>query len=148
MSTRSNIALFDTGNGAVRSIYCHYDGYPEGVGATLLAHYQDASRVSELLALGDLFVLGAHIAPAPGVRHTFEHPSEGVTIAYTRDRGDAWKSTMPREQCTLGLWLADCLSNPWYEHLYLFKDGAWYHVDAEVMRAHMVAQLRPFTLPA
>lgn len=148
MSTRSNIALFDTGNGSVTSIYSHYDGYPEGVGATLLAHYQDAARVAELLALGDISVLGAHIAPAPGVPHTFEHRADNVTIAYHRDREDKWASVKPREHCSLGLWLADCLSDPWYEHLYLFKDAAWYHINTEAMRAHLVAELKPLELAA
>jgi hypothetical protein len=35
MGTRSRIGLEDPETGTVRSIYCHWDGYPEGVGQRL-----------------------------------------------------------------------------------------------------------------
>lgn len=34
MSTRSRIGMINP-YGSVSSIYCHFDGYPEGVGKTL-----------------------------------------------------------------------------------------------------------------
>ena len=56
MSTRSIIAA--TTDGVTRSIYCHSDGYLEGVGATLLRSYTDGAKIDALLALGDISVLG------------------------------------------------------------------------------------------
>jgi hypothetical protein len=38
MSTRSRIAI-ENHHGTVTSIYCHFDGYLEGVGKKLFNHY-------------------------------------------------------------------------------------------------------------
>ena len=56
MSTRSNIAL-ESLDGTVRAIYCHHDGYPEGVGALLATYYRTDEAIEDLLALGDLSTL-------------------------------------------------------------------------------------------
>lgn len=53
MSTRSRIAVRN-GDGTFTSSYCHYDGYPEGVGSVLAGHYTDPAKVAAVLALGDL----------------------------------------------------------------------------------------------
>jgi hypothetical protein len=87
MATRSRIAIQHE-NGPIESVYCHWDGYPKGVGATLLEHYTDKNKVAELISLGSLSVLGQLTKPEEGVEHSFESPAEGVTIAYHRDRGE------------------------------------------------------------
>jgi len=43
---------------AFEAIYCHWDGYPEGVGATLASHYKTDEKVEELIRNGDLSSLG------------------------------------------------------------------------------------------
>ena len=53
MSTRSLIGKLNPNN-TVDFIYCHHDGYPDGVGRKLNEHYTDPLKVDELLALGDL----------------------------------------------------------------------------------------------
>ena len=77
MATRSRIAI-ENEDGSVNSIYCHFDGYPEGVGKTLQNDYTDRSKVKELIALGDISIL----------RSTTE-----TTEAYHRDRGEDLYST-------------------------------------------------------
>lgn len=57
MSTRCRIALEDELTG-VYSIYCHYDGYPSGVGRILDRYYKDKNTVEKLINLGDISVLG------------------------------------------------------------------------------------------
>ena len=90
MATRSRIGM-EMPNGEVKSIYCHWDGYPEGVGATLKEHYTDPEKVAALIALGDISSLGQFVSVnIPGVMHTFDNLDEGVTVAYHRDRGDAY----------------------------------------------------------
>lgn len=86
MSTRSIIA--STVNGQTTGIYCHFDGYPSGVGATLAAHYTDPAKIAALIALGSLSVLAENVAPAEGQAHTFDRKADGVTVAYHRDRGE------------------------------------------------------------
>lgn len=52
MATRSNIGI-QGADGKIKAIYCHWDGYPSGVGATLAEHYTDLAKVEALLDLGD-----------------------------------------------------------------------------------------------
>jgi len=48
MATRSRIG-FETASGAVMHIYCHYDGYVEGVGKALLSDHNDVNKAYELV---------------------------------------------------------------------------------------------------
>lgn len=80
MSTRSNIARLLDG-GKVEAIYCHFDGYPEGVGLTLIEHYTTADKVNKLIELGNISSLGEFLEPQ-------EDTSIYSTQAYRRDRGE------------------------------------------------------------
>jgi hypothetical protein len=71
MSTRSRIAI-ENQDGTVDSIYCHFDGYVDGVGKTLFNQY-DQEKSEKLLELGDISSLGE---------------STIDTVAYCRDRGE------------------------------------------------------------
>ncbi len=50
MATRSRIGLM-LEDGTIKHSYCHFDGYPHGVGHTLVGHYSDIDKVKELLSL-------------------------------------------------------------------------------------------------
>jgi hypothetical protein len=119
MSTRSRIAV-RRADGTFESIYCHFDGYPEGVGRTLAAHYTDPAKVERLVALGAISVL----APDIGEPHGFETHDEGDgrCLAYGRDRGDRGTEahTSPDFPALQALATAS-----WGEYLYVFADGAW-----------------------
>ena len=53
MATRSTItARFSSGLYAC--LYCHYDGYLEGVGKTLKEHYTSEDKIVDLFKLRDL----------------------------------------------------------------------------------------------
>ena len=117
MATRSTIAKLNP-DGSVTSVYCHWDGYPDGVGATLRQHYTNQAKIDLLLALGDLSSLGNDI----GINNDFENSIEGVSdtdicLFYGRDRGDtdvdavphknedAWKDYRKSSGCEYGyLW--------------------------------------------
>lgn len=90
MATRSTISIVDvkTSKGKGRQIYSHWDGYPSGVGKTLLEHYQDADKVKQLIDLGNISSLREEIEILEGVKHDFDSPQENITIAYGRDRGE------------------------------------------------------------
>ena len=109
MSTRSMIA-FENSDGSIDAIYCHWDGYPEGVGQTLLDNYQDVSKVKQLISLGDLSSLGKTVGVDPLIkRYGFDYcanpdfynlPMEMQSslldnqigsVAYHRDRGESLK---------------------------------------------------------
>ena len=86
MATRSNIGMM-LPDGNIKVVYCHYDGYPDGVGEILLESYNTPERVSELLSFGDMSYLALEINPL-GDYHTFDNPENGVTVFYGRDRGE------------------------------------------------------------
>ena len=53
MATRSRIG-YETAIGKFRTIYCHWDGYPEGVGKILKEHYTNPADIERLIDLGDI----------------------------------------------------------------------------------------------
>ena len=91
MSTNSRIGIQDE-DGTIRSIYCHWDGYPSANGKTLYEEYQDREKVMALIELGDLSCLYGALVPEEGVVHSFWSPADGVCVAYHRDRQDDYRN--------------------------------------------------------
>lgn len=147
MSTRSRIGIEDGETGKVRSIYCHFDGYPSGVGKTLLEHYRSTAKVEELIALGDISAL----APEIGEKHDFDYREafsqkyrpEGqlfgtdyaamgedpeykrlsnMVLAYGRDRGENGVSAAESVDAEAFYALAQ---EGWEEYCYLYRQGVW-----------------------
>lgn len=59
MGTRSIIGILD-GNTA-KSVYCHWDGYPEHNGRILISSYQTKEKVEQLISGGSISSLGSTI---------------------------------------------------------------------------------------
>jgi hypothetical protein len=57
MATRSTIAL-EFADGSVSQVYCHWDGYLEGVGAELIKAYSDPFELQKLIDQGDMSCIG------------------------------------------------------------------------------------------
>jgi hypothetical protein len=87
MATRSRIGI-EQADGTVKSIYCHWDGMPRGVGRLLVEHYLMRDKVESLMLLGSISLLGEQVEPTGRVNHSFELPEDGITVAYHRDRGE------------------------------------------------------------
>jgi hypothetical protein len=129
MATRSRIG-YVAEDGKVHSIYCHWDGYPSNNGEILLKHYTDMEKVTALVALGSISILGEEVEPKPegdGVKkHTFDEPQEGVTVAYCRDRGEDFKDVKPRIDESVDAFVKSDVE----EWGYLFlPDGKWLVVN-------------------
>lgn len=106
MATRSTIGM-QTPDG-IRAVYCHWDGYPEGVGQTLKDHYKEAIAISNLLDRGDLSALEntPEMSVAYADRgeelkiHTFKNTDDwidwanncGCEYAYYFDGDNMWKT--------------------------------------------------------
>lgn len=139
MGTRSRIAAKNA-DGAFTSIYCHWDGYPSGVGATLAEHYKDEAKVRALLALGDISSLGDEI----GEQHGFDdrsHPN--WTTAYGRDRGE----TDIQGEVSNGIDALNKLTRECGgEYLYVFADGAWLGAEGGIAFFGGPASKEPGTL--
>lgn len=121
MATRSRIGYLE--NNKLHSVYCHWDGYPEGVGQVLFDHYQNINKIKYLIGHGDISVLSQNIeipVVANG-KHSFDSPMKGTTLFYHRDRGEA-----------LRMEVEDLYSNEPFKHgvsyFYIFntEDNTWY----------------------
>ena len=86
MSTNSTITV-RTAENERKSIYCHWDGYPQFNGNMLMQHYSDYEKAKELVELGDLSSLAPNIHPSTST-HSFDYKEEGVCVFYGRDRGE------------------------------------------------------------
>lgn len=135
MSTRSRIGM-EMPDGKIKSIYCHWDGYPEGVGKTLENSYTDPKKVEELLDLGDISSLGSfydkEISKAdwtkfdetdPAKREELIKKSADCTISY-KDRGEDCPARVDENEIEFIEKAGRCCE----EYMYLFKkdySGVW-----------------------
>lgn len=119
MSTRSRIG-YTMKNDKIRSIYCHFDGYPEGVGETLLQHYNSWGKIKPLIDLGDISSLGSII----GEKHDFDNEElrDKMTTFYGRDRGE--KETKARVDSTRESY-TNTGKNWDIEYFYLYENEEW-----------------------
>lgn len=125
MSTRSFICK-PLPNNTIVGVYCHYDGYPSGVGATLSTHYATDERVTALLNLGSISQLHPRLVPDLGDTHTFDNPAKNVTIAYHRDRGEAMSTTtFP----SLGVMVTDVAGQLGVDFVYIWNSNEWVTMD-------------------
>lgn len=126
MSTRSTIAKVQEDGQTIRSIYCHFDGYPEYVGKVLQEYYTHENKIDQLLALGDLSILDKEIGETQ--TDTFTEPDftrkEGYCLAYGRDRGEMEVDALVH--ANQNEWLG-FRAGSWCEYGYLW-DGSTWHV--------------------
>ena len=114
MSTRSLIGLKnDVG---ITYVYCHFDGYLDGVGITLVKNYDTEDKVKALLEKGDMSSLGDSIDTCDFYN---EDDSNASTIPDCEDIKDRYYK---------------CGQNCWADYVYLFEDGEWYYT---LMRADL-----------
>jgi len=125
MATRSIIAkrIKYRGKLAYKAIYCHFDGYPRGVGAKLRKYYNNPSKIDKLLALGDISVLGKEI----GRKHDFDKGHPGWTLAYSRDRGEDWYGRKPKILGTMEE-LKSYAKSVGVDYLYVYENGKWHTI--------------------
>ena len=115
MATRSNIA-YKTAEGKIRSIYAHWDGYPEHNGKILLDNYKNIEKIKALIELGSVSSLGAEI----GEQQDFDNKEtqkDDWTLAYHRDRGE---SLVINEYDDIPSWVDDM-----EEYAYLYNGREW-----------------------
>lgn len=132
MSTRSTIAVAQP-DGKVKSIYCHWDGYPSHNGKMLLENYNSSEKANELIALGGLSALCKNLTPSKDSIHSFETPQEDVTIAYHRDRGEEFSQQQFKS-------LEDYeKNNDSQQYNYIFKKHKWY-VNGKLLTKKMITE--------
>lgn len=125
MSTKSTITISSNkeyNDFGYKTIYCHFDGYPSGVGAMLLKHYDTQEKVEDLIALGSLSYLRERITSTADETHSFKNPINDVTVAYHRDRGEPLVISQYDTHSDL--------TQDLEEYNYLFEDGRWYTIES------------------
>jgi hypothetical protein len=126
MATRSTIARYvDDGIIGVESIYCHFDGYPDGVGRILAEHYTTEDKIDQLMELGDLSVLAEEVGTE---KQDFNQPTEGISLAYGRDRGENDVGSIVHSDHDE--WIAS-RANQGCEYGYIWKNGVWEVVEID-----------------
>jgi hypothetical protein len=123
MATRSMIGKLNEDKKTVTAIYCHWDGYLENNGQLLTENYADANKIDQLLALGDLSVLGEEI----GEKHDFDTTVENSCTAYGRDRGEEGveAKTYSIEEYNY----SDAGNKRGVSYVYLFDGKEWLYQD-------------------
>lgn len=96
------------------SIYHHWDGYPEGVGQTLLTEFNDYAKILNLMLAGDYSTINGEEA-----------------CAYNAWRGEDTEPLFETEQ------------NPhnYEEYCYLFKEGSWYVLGDDIEDWTLVSEV-------
>jgi hypothetical protein len=119
MSTNASISI-QLGNKSGLSIYSHWDGYPDGVGRTLLKFYDTEEKVNELISMGDVSILGECIGSKTDFNN-FDSRNSIQSLFYGRDRDE--KDCEAKEFKDSKM--------PRYDWNYLFKNGKWYMAKNE-----------------
>jgi len=120
MGTRSYIAVANP-KGGYSAIYCHWDGYPDYMGAMLRDNYSSKGKSRALIRLGDCSSIKPNLA-AVGL-HNFDNPAENVTLAYGRDRGEP--ACKARQFETLKE-LAEFAGEAWAQFIYIYDGKRWH----------------------
>ena len=129
-ATRSQIGVI-TKSGNILSTYVHYDGYPDGVGATAKKYYS-GGKVTQLLKVDG----GAGISVLDkkmdgGKDHSFANPEKDQTIFYGRDRGEKGGKHLKGYLDSIETYIKDAGNKAGADYVYLYneKDKKWYYAD-------------------
>ena len=104
MATRSLIGI--KLDNIVKTIYCHWDGYPEHNGKLLVENYSSPAAITELMLLGDLSTLD--ITP-------------DKCKAYHRDRNEPWGMVEPREM-DINTVVKDAVKDYGVDYVYIYNN--------------------------
>ena len=117
MSTRSNIAIEDPKTKKVKVIYVHSDGYPYGVGDTLVKHYNTYDKAKQLFKYGDASYLDETIDQC-----SFYNRDWGRKEGPARSYRDEW------------MYMNDMQGDIHIEYIYIFKDNRWHVSTSKSLR--------------
>ena len=129
MSTNSAIGVVI--GGKIKAVYCHWDGYVDGVGKMLHENYGQA-KAELLVCEGDISSLQSEI----GVQHPFDmyrlSPNEkaqyeNMTTFYKRDRAE--EDVDPKTFTNAQEFLDYFGGEYWY---ILGTDGVWYYSEGDM----------------
>jgi hypothetical protein len=104
MATRSLISIKNSDD-TYDAVYCHFDGYPDGVGYKLAQHYTDEDKIRALVASGSMSSLA----------------SEVNDCTFYISRGEPLKNYKKESRASL----EKRAESAWCEYLYIFENNNW-----------------------
>ena len=150
MATRSRIGI-ELMDGSIKSIYCHWDGYPEGVGKVLKENYTDAEKVKKLIDLGDISSLGKEYNEEMSKKDWTRFDKNGklspeeekklrdLTVAY-KDRGEDCPARIDKDVIEFQNKVGNCGE----EYTYLFTKGWRDYWHWEILETPYFSPLEDF----
>ena len=131
MATRSAIAI-KHGRNTIKSVSCHWDGYPEHNGRILQEYWFTRILINQLIEMGDISSLGATIgkkvefdATPEYIQNDFEMAISYQCVFYNRDRGENTSSRTFETETEF----VEHYDEAGIEYYYLFDNGVWYVRD-------------------
>ena len=114
MPIPASISIMNS-DGSLDTIYNHWNGYPDGLGETLIDYYITENMVRELIALGNVSYVGRKLKP------TTSNPDSDVTLALGVT---AWKPN--KEAIHFDTFEDYCKSNMIQKYNYIYNHPHWY----------------------
>lgn len=111
MATRARIGI-QNDDGTIRSVYHHWDGYPEWLGVILRDHFNTSSEITTLVDGGDMSSCRTNLG--------FSNESRDPAPLYYSERGE---TCPPRVNANFDAYMLEY--NAGEEYNYLFVDNEW-----------------------
>tara|TARA_B100002019_G_scaffold216949_1_gene189630 strand:- start:632 stop:1045 length:414 start_codon:yes stop_codon:yes gene_type:complete len=112
MATRARIGI-QNDDGTIRSVYHHWDGYPEWLGKTLRQHFDTVDKVNTLIDGGDMSSCRTNVGFNNETRET-------TGPLYYSERGE---TTPAKVNSSFELYMGN--NNALEEFYYLFLNNEW-----------------------
>ena len=118
MATRARIGI-KRADGSILSAYQHWDGYPGGLGYTLINHWESPKKTTQAIELGNASKWGYFVGSKIDFDNRESEMYEYQNIYYGRDRGE--KDQGPKVFKDWGDYLKNGF-NSGEEYIYLMLD--------------------------
>ena len=136
MSTRSNIGI-QKEDGTVEVIYCHFDGYPTGVGQELLDNYNSKKLAQDLVDLGNISGLCESLELTKQEAYSEKWKHDKMYQERTQDEEAATKYSSIKKYLDEikgnvfieYIYIYDCVMNQWYSY---WADGSKLLLEREI----------------
>ncbi len=138
MGTRSTISILHPNN-TIQTILCKFDGALPANGLTLWAYYQDAQKVNDLIALGDVCSLDVEITLPPGQKHSVRTKIDGYSTFFSRDNDTPGFETTYQAYTFKNFDEYTASNLEAFNYIYKERNRAWYHVNPDTLKISTIA---------
>ena len=120
MATRARIGI-QNDDGTIRSVYHHWDGYPEWLGKTLRQHFGTSSEVTTLVDGGDMSSCRTNLG--------FSNESRDTAPLYYSERGE---TCPPKVNADFDAYMLEYKAGEEYNYLFVNNEWKCYRLKGEM----------------